>query len=129
MSQTLISPSISLRPRRASARFAFARDENVLDGVVEVERFHRPHLRADNLRIAGGRHVEVEVLPAADRAEGHAAFPVHQGHPGRGLQVTLAKGPAACPEYAAMSYNTNVRFMEFMRLSSRENRCWPRKKN
>jgi hypothetical protein len=42
--------------------------DDVPDGVVEAERFHRPHLRADYLRVPCRCHVEVEVLPAADRA-------------------------------------------------------------
>jgi hypothetical protein len=54
------------------------RDEDVLDAVVEAERLHRPHLRADDLSVPGRRYVEVEVLPAADRAERHAALPVDE---------------------------------------------------
>ena len=53
-------------------------DEDVLDGVVEAERLHRPHLRPDDLGVARGRDVEVQVLAAAQRAERHPAFPVHQ---------------------------------------------------
>jgi hypothetical protein len=52
--------------------------DDVLDGVVEAERFHRPHLRADDLRVPCRWHVEVEVLPAAGRAKRHAAFAVHE---------------------------------------------------
>jgi hypothetical protein len=52
--------------------------DDVLDGVVEAERFHRPRLRADDLRVPCRCHVEVEVLPAAGRAKRHAAFAVHE---------------------------------------------------
>jgi hypothetical protein len=60
--------------------------DDVLDGVVAAERFHRPHLRADDLRVPCRCrcrcrcrcHVEVEVLPAAGCAKRHAPFAVHE---------------------------------------------------
>ena len=53
-------------------------DEDVLGGVIEPERFHRPHLRPDDLGISGRSHVQVEVFAAAEGAEGHSTIPVDE---------------------------------------------------
>jgi hypothetical protein len=54
------------------------RDQDVLDRVVQPQRLHGPHLGPDYLGIAGRGDIQVEVLPAAERAKRHPAFPVDQ---------------------------------------------------
>jgi hypothetical protein len=51
---------------------------DVLDAVIEPERFHCPHLRPDDLGVAGRGYVEVKVLAATEGAQGHAAVPVDE---------------------------------------------------
>jgi hypothetical protein len=51
-------------------------DEDVLDGVVDVQGLDRPHLGPDDLGVSGRRHLKVQVLAAAEGAQRHAAAPV-----------------------------------------------------
>ena len=62
-------------------------DEDVLDRVVEAERLDRTHLGPDHFGVASGGQLQVKVLAAAQRPEGHPAVPVDERGPGRALNA------------------------------------------